>query len=311
MSIVTIIGSHKGGVGCTTLATLLADLSRAAGERHLDIALEQEIADAPKSGKAQKRQNSLERLCEISRAAARDTDVLSVEFEFGGNTQSVLRRKLGCVIPVPISQSMDQCFELLSRDFLSGSALVDLGPGLLAPWLAWATQTELGRKLASSGIRLDFITVSTPDRAALGLAADALTGARKAFGRFDLDFRGYVVHNEVQTSFDKLVGTDEWDRLGSVLSQGKRFRSLRFPAAWSELITQFESSDLLPTQISALSDEEVEDRWRVMAVEARRGGDDYLDWVLTAAEELLAAGLLDLRMEPLSLRWAPKSTTEF
>ena len=119
------------------------------------------------------------------------------------------------------------------------------------------------------------------------------------------------MHNEVQTSFDKLVGTDEWDRLGSVLSQGKRFRSLRFPAAWSELITQFESSDLLPTQISALSDEEVEDRWRVMAVEARRGGDDYLDWVLTAAEELLAAGLLDLRMEPLSLRWAPKSTTEF
>jgi hypothetical protein len=155
------------------------------------------------------------------------------------------------------------------------------------------------RLLVKGAFRVDFVGITTSDRTAVGLAADALEGAGELFRGYDgLEYRPYVALNQMVNDFAGLTGTVEWGRLtgmigvGVTLPRGGGVASIRMARGSSELFVRFEASEFRPTKLAAMTEEEIEDTFKVSPMEASRARYDYLIWLWRMAEQLYSAGLL-------------------
>jgi hypothetical protein len=306
MATITVVGCNKGGVGKTTLATILVDMMTAAKRGHLSDAVEKEIArGAKRSGQAV---DAMTRITELCTAAEREVVVVDGDVQMGGAAHSALSRRIADTLPYATGVSLEALqqdpfaankhFDMLGRSMQEGGLVADLGAGVVSPFLEWVSRTNLALDLKRAGMRLDFVTVTT-DRAAMTAAADTLAAAEEAFGGYDgFDFRSYLAMNEAVSPFSSVVGTPEWNRLvplvdvGVTLPRSAIIRQVSLARGASELFQRFEASDQTPTAILTMSEEAIADTFGVTSMEARRGRGDYLVWVWRMFEQAYAAGLV-------------------
>ncbi|MGY3581858.1 hypothetical protein ACVIGB_000071 [Bradyrhizobium sp. USDA 4341] len=245
--IATVIGSDKGGIGKSLLASLLAD-AYDQGRRPLSV------VEIDHQGKLR---TSMGQRVNLSLGASADLGEIAKDRKYA-----------------------ERFYNPVFNCWRNGDSLTDLGANVTTQLFNWMQQCHIGELAAMDGIRFRFVAVTTPDDQALRSAYSALSNAVRQLGP---ETEYYLVLNAFSSNrgFDLLEHHPVFKDLGNI----KQLKFLFIPNCDSDLMEYGRARALSPLAVYRERERLIEEMG-LGRVEAHTEQKRFVSWMMEVQEAL-------------------------
>lgn len=296
-----VVGSKRGGVGKTTIATLLADMTAPESLSRVQQAVERQGGRAP----------YLQEIAAELQDLARENTLIDIDAS--ANTKestSAFSRRLPNVVRYgvqPSSQDLNsdrtarlRHFDKVGMTMRYLDAIVDLGANVTEGLTAFLRDADMASDLTDEGGRLHFLSVATADRGAIEDALSALADMSEAFQTSPQALAAHLVINDYAGQWGTLAKSDLGEKF-EIAKKRYGFGVMRLPNQIDgeiELWAAFDGSQYAPSAILSMvpADAFANFQSALAAFPApeysvKRSLRFYGMWYLRALREFKAAGI--------------------